>query len=55
LNEIPHLDIIINNAAQTVRKKPIAFHDLVQNEFKSKVEDFNIIPFENNSSKHLLL
>ncbi len=54
MKEIPHLDILINNAAQTVRKKPVAFHDLVSNEFKSNVEDTNILPFENNASKNLL-
>ena len=30
--DIPHLDIIINNAAQTVRKPPVAFKQLVKNE-----------------------
>ena len=31
-NEIPHLDILINNATQTVRKKPVAYRTLVKKE-----------------------
>jgi len=30
--QIPYLDIIINNACQTVRKKPVAFADIVRHE-----------------------
>ena len=38
-NEIPHLDILINNAAQTVRKKPIAYRDLVKKEIVDQREE----------------
>ena len=54
--ELTHLDIIISNAAQTVRKKPVAYHNLVRKEItanNARVEEEcreKIVNFENKST-----
>ena len=52
--KIPHLDIIISNAAQTVRKKPIAYKTLVGKEIISSEDVNHVLEFDNARTKEFL-